>query len=133
MHTTPKALELVFNGPVLLVEDNLVIAMDTEAMLERLGATSVTICMSVGQAIKAMESDLFSFAVLDAKLGGETCLPVAHACAAKGIPFVFATGYGVLPELQGDYPNVPMVMKPYDQNMIADGARERLSSWQTGR
>ena len=33
-------------------------------------------------------------AVLDANLNGVSVLPVAEALAARGVPFVFATGYG---------------------------------------
>ncbi len=33
-------------------------------------------------------------AVLDVHLHGESAFPVAEALIAKGVPFVFATGYG---------------------------------------
>ena len=60
----------------------------------------------------------FDAAVLDANLNGKSVLPVARVLAARGTPFIFATGYdeaGVAPEGF----NAPIVRKPYNVRQIA--------------
>ncbi|MGZ8369887.1 MAG: HWE histidine kinase domain-containing protein, partial [Caulobacteraceae bacterium] len=56
-------------------------------------------------------------AVLDCNLNGLSVRPVAEALAAKGLPFLFATGYG---ENQGapEGFDAPIVRKPYDITQI---------------
>ncbi len=92
---------LPFPEKVLMVEDNLLIAMDGEDALRRLGAQDIQVCSNVQSALHAIEQETFEFALLDINLGTETSLPVAEKLKALGIPFIFASGYGennVLPE-----------------------------------
>jgi CheY-like chemotaxis protein len=62
-----------------------------------------------------VESEIFDLAILDVRLHGESVGPVADALAAKGLPFIFATGYGRngLPEA---YRSKPVLEKPFSQN-----------------
>ena len=57
-------------------------------------------------------------AVLDANLNGVSVLPVAQALAQRGIPFVFATGYGDDKTLPFGF-DAPVIRKPYDVTQIA--------------
>jgi CheY-like chemotaxis protein len=79
---------------ILLVEDNLIIAMDGEDIFLQLGARHVALAPSVSQALLAIESRQFDLAVLDVHLGEETSISVAERLAAKGTPLILATGYG---------------------------------------
>jgi CheY-like chemotaxis protein len=45
-------------------------------------------------AWKVLESVPFDFAVLDINIAGETSFDLARALAARGIPYIFSTGYG---------------------------------------
>jgi CheY-like chemotaxis protein len=56
-------------------------------------------------------------AVLDANLNGLSVHPVAEALAARGIPFVFATGYGDTGAPLGF--DAPIIRKPYDVTQVA--------------
>ncbi|MCF8477750.1 MAG: GAF domain-containing protein [Pseudolabrys sp.] len=97
----------------LVVEDNLFVAIDAEEMLQKMGAETVTVANSVADALALLNQFEFSFALLDVNLGKESCLPVARALSAGGIPFAFGTGYGEslsMPDKLGD---VPIVTKPY--------------------
>jgi light-regulated signal transduction histidine kinase (bacteriophytochrome)/CheY-like chemotaxis protein len=99
---------------VLMVEDQLLIAMDVETMLSREGAASVETASSVKEALRALTVLKPDVAILDVNLGNGSSMPVAHALMELGIPFVFATGYGetsLIPAALGD---VPIVRKPYD-------------------
>lgn len=111
---------------VLLLEDQLLIAMDCEAMLEARGVASVQTASNTAAALRILARSTPDVAVLDVNLGEETSQTVAEALVARGIPFVFATGYAdaiVLPEGMG---HVPLVRKPYDADTLSAGlARAR--------
>ena len=110
-----KALE----GTVLLVEDNLIIALDTEHFLEDLGASKVLTASSVAEALRLIDEEELTCAVLDLNLGAETSIEVARKLTEKAIPFAFATGYGEASELLADFEQVPVLTKPYDKTLLA--------------
>jgi ActR/RegA family two-component response regulator len=99
---------------VLLVEDNAIIAMNTEALLEEVGVTQVVVASTVLEAITQAEAGQFEFAILDLKLdGGEDSLPVAVRLSELGVRFVFATGFGEAVELVENYGAAGVLSKPY--------------------
>jgi len=61
-------------------------------------------------------------AILDVNIGGEKVYPVAEALAAKGVPFIFATGYGI-GGISEAFSHVPALAKPYETRSL-----ERLLS-----
>jgi light-regulated signal transduction histidine kinase (bacteriophytochrome) len=79
---------------VLLVEDSMIIAMDTEDALIGLGVANVRIAGQVSSALDEIEKDAPDFALLDYNLGAESSDAVAQALKERAIPFYFATGYG---------------------------------------
>jgi CheY-like chemotaxis protein len=99
---------------VLMVEDQLLIAMDVETMLAREGAASVETASSVKEALNALTLLKPDVAILDVNLGNGSSMPVAHALIELGIPFVFATGYGETSLIPAALGEVPIVRKPYD-------------------
>jgi CheY-like chemotaxis protein len=78
---------------VLVVEDEYLIAMDMSAYLESAGAHVVGPASSVDAALDVLQRTELDGAILDVNLRGEMAYPVADALAARGIPFVFTTGY----------------------------------------
>jgi CheY-like chemotaxis protein len=97
---------------VLVVEDEMLIGMLLEDMLTDLGHEVAAIVPRLKEALVAVERETYDLAVLDVHLHGESAFPVAEALIAKGIPFVFATGYGErgLPE---NYRGRPVLQKPF--------------------
>src|SRR6266508_2102587 len=69
----------------------------------------------VDEALEAAKTATFDVAILDINLNGQTIVPVAEALDARGMPFVFATGYGDvgLPEA---FRNRPMLKKPFQMD-----------------
>ena len=59
---------------VLLVEDNLIIALDTEEVMQRLGVATVRVASGVADALKTIDERKPDFALLDVNLGVETSL-----------------------------------------------------------
>ena len=99
---------------VLIVEDEALVAMLLEDMLVDFGCTPVGQANTIEQAV-ALAGDPevgLDFAILDVNLGGRPVFPVAQLLADRGVPFVFATGYGAsgLPEGWSDRPTL---QKPF--------------------
>lgn len=78
---------------VLVVEDSIIIALDTEENLKRLGIAEVRVESSVAGALAAIAETPPDFALIDFNLGGESSEPVAAALREAGVRFVLATGY----------------------------------------
>ena len=99
---------------VLVVEDEYYLADDLRRELEGAGAVILGPVSTVARALAALDGDETpDVAVLDINLRDETVWPVAEALEARGIGFVFATGYGedILPTR---FRNVPFFRKPVD-------------------
>lgn len=107
-----------FAGAALLVEDNVIIAMEAEQMLTELGFETVVTTSSVAGANSAIEANEFAFALLDINLGGETSMPVADRLLRKGVPYLFASGYGEGADLPDAHRQVPVVTKPYSLDVL---------------
>ena len=79
---------------VLIVEDEYFIAEDLVRTFEAEGAQVIGSVASVADALDLLgETKHLDGAVLDVNLAGEMAYPVADALIARGVPFVFATGY----------------------------------------
>ncbi|RVV98456.1 GAF domain-containing protein [Mesobaculum littorinae] len=98
---------------VLLLEDNMVIALDASDLLKEVGAEAVTTCGSVADAMAALDAATPDLGVLDLNLGSETSEAVAHRLVELGVPFVFATGYDSADDAVAAFPAVPLVRKPF--------------------
>lgn len=97
---------------ILVVEDEALIAMLAEDMLESIGCTIAAVAATVRDAMSAIEEHQFDAAMLDVNLNGDTSMGIASAVRAKGIPYVFTTGYGS-DGVDGDHADAPVLAKPY--------------------
>ena len=107
---------------VLVVEDEMLILMETEDMLADLGCASVVAASTVAGALALIEVDTFDAALLDLNLDGDRSYAIADALDEKGVPFAYATGYGKqgLRKVDGSR---PMLMKPYSTADLAETLR----------
>jgi light-regulated signal transduction histidine kinase (bacteriophytochrome)/CheY-like chemotaxis protein len=105
-------------GTVLVVEDNMIIALEAEEVLTALGAQTVDMAASTRDALRLIEASPPDRALLDVNLGSETSIPVARRLAELGIPYAFATGYGESFRIPCDLGTVPVVKKPYDADAL---------------
>ncbi|MBV9827528.1 MAG: GAF domain-containing protein [Alphaproteobacteria bacterium] len=113
LDTTAGVNDALLKGTVLLVEDNLIITMDAEDILLRLGADNVVAAATIAQALEAIEREPPDFALLDVNLGHETSLPIADRLRAAGVPYIFATGYGDQLNLPPEHAGALIAQKPY--------------------
>jgi CheY-like chemotaxis protein len=63
-------------------------------MLSDLGYTVAAEAGGIEEAISLAKNAEFDIAVLDVSLNGNPITPVAEILVARGLPFVFASGYG---------------------------------------
>jgi len=108
---------------LLVVEDEMLIAMTIEDVLMDLGCAVVGPASSVAKAMELLSDQDIDGAILDLNLKGEQALPVAEALQKRGTPFFFLTGYGSTGTSQ-DMFDAPTLPKPFDpaslQQLIED-------------
>jgi CheY-like chemotaxis protein len=98
---------------VLVVEDEFLVSMMITDMLTDLGHDVIGTAADLASAVRKSSSLPVDFAVLDVNLNGELSYPAADALVARGIPFLFATGYSSK-GVQNRYNGVPKLQKPFD-------------------
>ena len=108
---------------VLLVEDEVMVALLAEMMLRDMGAAEVILAHTLTEGQSALER-MPDLAVLDINLRGEESFPIAEALAARGTPYVYATAYGNAAAEDG--PSAPIVTKPYDEAALRAALGEVL-------
>jgi CheY-like chemotaxis protein len=111
---------------VLVVEDELMIRMLLEGMLTDLGHTVAAEAGSIEEALVLAREAEFDVAVLDVNLNNQPITPVAEALLKRGVPFVFASGYGQrgVPE---PYRQNPTLQKPFQVEALAQAIDAALA------
>lgn len=99
-------------GRVYIVEDEALVAMLIEDMVMELGHEVVGMAKSLGEALLAAQNIQCDIALLDINLNGHKSFPVARALAERGIPFLFASGYGAA-GLEEGFLDRPVLSKPF--------------------
>jgi CheY-like chemotaxis protein len=98
---------------VLVIEDEMMVAMLLKDLLAYLGFTVVGSAARVEHALTLIEAaGALDAAVLDINLNGQMSYPVADALVARKVPFLFATGYG-RDSVTNGYRSFPMLQKPF--------------------
>ncbi|WDY56121.1 HWE histidine kinase domain-containing protein [Pseudomonas sp. PSKL.D1] len=103
---------------VMILEDQLVIAVGLEQILADAHIEQVHTACSEDEAIRLLNTQPLDVAVLDVNLGTGNSLGVADELARRNIPFVFATGYGDSLCIPAHLQHVQVVRKPYDAGCI---------------
>ncbi len=85
---------------ILLVEDESLVAMEMEESLRRLGCEVIGPAETFEEAQRLVLAEMgrIDAAVLDVNLAGRPSFPLADLLTGRGVPVVFATGYGDLPD-----------------------------------
>ena len=101
---------------VLVVEDEMMIAMLVEDMLGELGCTVIGPAHAVPAALDlASTAPDIDAALLDINLGGQPVFAIADALRARGVPMIFSTGYGESGLRDVDR-GAPVLQKPFRAN-----------------
>lgn len=102
----------------LIVEDEMLVSMLLEDILSDLAFEPVGPFAKLEEALAAARGHEFDFAVLDVNLNGKETYGVADILMERGIPFVFATGYGKA-GLPPRYRDCDVLSKPFRRDDLA--------------
>lgn len=93
---------------ILVVEDELLIAMSIEDVLEKMQCEVVGPTAKLATALQLASDEDLDAAILDVTISGGKVFPVAEKLLERRIPFVLASGYGdwALPESLRDRPRL---------------------------
>jgi CheY-like chemotaxis protein len=98
---------------VLIVEDDLIIALDLEETILRLGVQASRTATTVAEALELIAARKPDFALLDIGLREETSLAIADRLDTLGVPFAFLTGYGARAVPLPRFSDRPRIEKPF--------------------
>lgn len=105
---------------ILLVEDEILIALDIADMLSGAGAEVIGPCISLAQAMDQAASQALDLAMLDIDLNGEEAFPAANLLRQRGIPFMFYTGQPERDALRTEFSEIPVCVKPLSPQRLIE-------------
>jgi CheY-like chemotaxis protein len=111
---------------VFVVEDEWLIQVLIEDALGELGCSVSDTAARLDEALAKAATVACDVAVLEVNLNDQSTYSVAAALQARGVPFVFATGYDAA-GLGADYPHVPVVHKPFGTRELAQALATALT------
>lgn len=100
---------------ILVVEDETLVLFNLEDILSDLGWEIVGVAMRLEEARRLAETAVRpDVAILDVNIGGGLVFPAAEILVQRGVPVVFATGYG-RDGLPPEWQDREVIVKPYTQ------------------
>jgi two-component SAPR family response regulator len=111
---------------ILVVEDEALIAVMVEDMLSEMGGEVVGPAGTIEEALALARTEMLDAAVLDVNVRGQRIDPVAEVLMERGVPVLFATGYGEVRLASGTQATV--IDKPYTQDKLARGVAAAMNS-----
>ncbi len=109
-----------FPPNVLVVEDSMMVAMETADNLRRFGSVSVTTVATTEKARRVLDVDHPDFAVLDISLRNEKSFDIAVLLAKMGVPYIFVTGFGSEYAMPEALKNEPILTKPVSDSELKE-------------
>jgi two-component SAPR family response regulator len=110
-------LRLETGNRILLVEDEILVAMMMKDILTELGFAVIGPFSRLAEAMVAAVHGDVDAGIIDVNVGEEFVNSVADVLAARKIPFVFVTGYGV-ESIDRRFGYVPIVKKPMHRQLL---------------
>ena len=103
---------------ILVVEDEPIVAISLQDMLEELGYSVVGPAFGLAAGLALAETERVDAAILDVNMGDGESYPIAALLRARGVPYVFATGYG-REGIEPGHDHAPLLQKPYHESQVA--------------
>ncbi len=114
----PEPSKLAFTGSrVLLVEDEVIVAMTMNDMLTDLGYSVQGPLGRLSDAFASAMTQPPDVAILDVNLNGEMIYPLAEFLMEKKVPVLLVTGYGA-DGIDRRFARLPLLQKPLDRHML---------------
>ena len=115
--TAPAAPKITYGRRVLVVEDEALVAMMLQEFLTEYGHSVVGPIGRASDALVAAKETEYDAAILDINLGDGMAYPVADILSARGVPFVFITGYEA-DTVEDRFSHVPVLQKPIERQAL---------------
>ncbi|MEO0391485.1 MAG: HWE histidine kinase domain-containing protein [Pseudomonadota bacterium] len=115
---TLEGADAALGGHAIVLEDNMIIALDAARILSDLGARHVHTVRNVADAISRLQQGKVGFALADVQLGSDTSAAFVAACLDARVPVMLATGYGPSAGMRAAFPDVPVIAKPFTARSI---------------
>ena len=108
-------------GDILLVEDNMLIAIEMENFLRKFGFSAIDSAPTVDRAMKLLRQreNPYRACLLDINLKTETSFAIADYLRQVKIPFAFISGYDAKYPIPDTLKNIPLLKKPIDFSKLA--------------
>jgi CheY-like chemotaxis protein len=117
-------LSVVAGKRILVVEDEALISAMVEDMLCSLGAIVIGPASTIEKGLTLAATEAIDAALLDVNIRDKRIDPVADILQSRGIPMLFATGYGARAFVEGSKP--AYIDKPYTQETLASALTKIL-------
>lgn len=105
-------------GSIMLVEDEVIVALAVSDSLSDLGFSVIGPFSRVSDACRALTGNQVDAAILDVNLDGEMVYALAKMLDDRKIPFVFVTGYGS-ESIEPGFEHIPVLQKPIEKDMLS--------------
>ena len=117
------------NTPILIVEDEYLIAADLEAQIRDDGGKVAHLALSIEDAEEELRRNTeIAGVILDVNVGGADSFGLADTLMEAGLPFVFFTGYRSI-SIPDHFIGIPRIVKPASWRELKKGlrrSRERM-------
>ena len=102
----------------MIVDDEVIVALDLEYMLTDLGHCVVETSNRVERGIEIARHGNIDMAILDINVRGVLSFPIAEILRDRGVPVIFASGYGQR-GLISEFRDAHILTKPFDLDGLA--------------
>ena len=113
--TTTEMSEI--SARILVVEDDMLIAMDIASMVEKCGFTVIGPVGRLDKALDAARQTELDGAVIDIQLDGERVWPLAELLQDRGVPTVLLSGHSRA-EMPQRFSDLPLLSKPVSGQLL---------------
>ena len=103
---------------VLIIEDELLIALDLQAALIQIGAEVIGVAATADEALAAVASPSLTAAIVDLRLNGQSVRDAVQTLTDRNLPFIFYSGLEGTPTARS-WPKVPLLLKPLPPEEVA--------------
>ncbi|WP_019956008.1 response regulator [Yoonia vestfoldensis] len=103
---------------ILIVEDEMLLALDLQLLLEDEGCEVLGPVQDAKRALEMLADNRPDAATLDMNLNGRSSAPIAVALREKGIPYVVISGYSAPPDAEPALRDVQLLAKPISNALL---------------
>jgi len=112
---------------VLIIEDELLIALDLQEALIQVGADVVGIAATAQEAAEAVAVPSLTAAIVDLRLNGQSVREAVQRLTDRDLPFIFYSGLDATPTARS-WPKVPLLFKPLPPEEVAQALARVVSA-----